>query len=420
MIAIQVPVTLLLALLCLSWAGILPLSLRSRRRLPRLNDLVLPSVGRWPTVSVVLAVRDDARELYATCQSLLDLEYEGLEIILVDDRSRSDTRQLVDQLAARDPRMRSLHLSALPPGWLGRNHALHIGVSQATGEWVLLTEAGVRFERGALRDAVRWITEQKLDHVSLYPDTQTSGFLASAMEAAATRMALLGLRAWAVGDSSRGAYAGVSAFHMVRRDVLEECGGLENVTLDFAADLALARTLGETGARTGLAIGSSLVSVPGHADLRSAGESTERKAFALMGFNLPRLAAAGSAFGLLELAPWLCLLAWNISPLQWLGAVAALCQLATAAGVARHTGRPVLPALAAPVGVALHVWFWFRSGLAGARAGGQHSRETFFSADRLRFGSTVQLPEWCLATLLDVREQIARATGTITRTFRTG
>lgn len=419
MIALQLLLTLVIALLCLSWVGILPLSFRSGRRLPRLAEAGLPSVGRWPSVSVVLAVRDDARALYATCQSLLDLEYEGLEIILVDDRSRNDTAALIDQLAERDPRMRCVHLTSLPPGWLGRNHALHVGISQATGEWVLLTEAGVRFERGALRQSVRWISQQKLDQVTLYPDTQTRGFLASAMEAAATRMALLGLRAWAIDDPSSGAYAGVSAFHMVKREVLVECGGLENVTLDFAADLALAKTLREQGARTSLAMGTGLVSVPGHADVRSAGAAMERRAFAVMGFRTSRLAIAGSAFGLLELAPWIGLLSWNIPALQWLGAVAATCQLATAAGVARHTGRPVLPALAAPVGVALHVWYWFRSGLATMRAGGQHSREDFFPAERLRFAATVQLPEWWLASLRDVRAQLAEVTGAASRSSRT-
>jgi hypothetical protein len=267
---------------------------------------------------------------------------------------------------------------------------------------------------------MRWISQQKLDQVTLYPDTKTRGFLASAMEAATTRMALLGLRAWAIGDPSSGAYAGVSAFHMVKREVLVECGGLENVTLDFAADLALAKALRESGARSSLAMGSELVSVPGHATVRSAGEALERRAYSVMGFRLSRLAIAGSAFGLLELAPWIGLLSWNIPALQWLGAVAVTCQLVTAAGVARHTGRPVLPALAVPVGALIHLWFWFRSGLTGLRAGGQHSRETFFPAERLRFAATVQLPEWWLATLLDVRQQIAQATAAATRSSRSG
>ncbi len=420
MIAIQVLVTLALALLCLAWLAVLPLSFRARQRLPRLVDRILPAVGRWPTVSVVLAVRDDARALYATCESLLDLEYEGLEIILVDDRSRTDTRKLVDQLAERDPRMRCLHLSTLPQGWLGRNHALHVGTSQARGEWVLLTEAGVRFENGALRQTMRWISQQGLDQVTLYPDTRTKGFLATAMEAVATRMAFLGLRVWAVGESSRGAYAGVSAFHMIRRETLGKCGGLEYVNLDFAADLALGKALREAGARSSLAMGTGLVSVPGHPDVRAVAEETERKAYALMGFRLSRLLAAGALFGALELAPWIALLSWSIPALQWLGAIAATCQLVTAAGVARHTGRPVLPALAAPVGVALHQRAWYRSGIVGTRAGGAHSREMFFPAERLRLAGTVELPEQWLASLVDVREQLARVSQAIAKPTRGG
>ena len=58
---------------------------------------------------------------------MLALDYPDYELIAVDDRSTDDTGRILDDFAARNPRLKVIHITELPPGWLGKPHALHTG-----------------------------------------------------------------------------------------------------------------------------------------------------------------------------------------------------------------------------------------------------------------------------------------------------
>ncbi|NIP78703.1 MAG: glycosyltransferase, partial [Gemmatimonadetes bacterium] len=108
--------------------------------MPRLGEL---PPGPGPRVTVVVAARDEAGHIAPTVHSLLAQDYPDLEVVAVDDRSTDGTGRILDRLAARQPRLRVLHIDTLPPDWLGKNHALHRGAELASGELLLFTDADV-------------------------------------------------------------------------------------------------------------------------------------------------------------------------------------------------------------------------------------------------------------------------------------
>jgi glycosyltransferase involved in cell wall biosynthesis len=91
-----------------------------------------------PLVSVVVICRNEEGFIRACLESVLSWECPGyrLEILVVDGCSTDRTRQIVQQLAARDTRVRLLdNAEGIKPA------GLNIGLRAARGEWIVRLDA---------------------------------------------------------------------------------------------------------------------------------------------------------------------------------------------------------------------------------------------------------------------------------------
>ncbi|MEX2356336.1 MAG: glycosyltransferase [Thermaerobacterales bacterium] len=87
-------------------------------------DVSLPDNDNLPSVSIIVPAHNEAGGAEKAIHSLLSIDYPELEIVLVNDRSTDGTRQIMDTMANRDPRVRVIHVDELPPGWMGKSHAM--------------------------------------------------------------------------------------------------------------------------------------------------------------------------------------------------------------------------------------------------------------------------------------------------------
>jgi succinoglycan biosynthesis protein ExoO len=99
-----------------------------------------------PKVSVVIAAYNAVHFLPRAVASVFSQEGVSVEVVLVDDGSRDGTAQLMIDLAASDPRVRSVVL----PHNRGPAAARNAGVDVASGDWVAVLDADDAFAEGRL------------------------------------------------------------------------------------------------------------------------------------------------------------------------------------------------------------------------------------------------------------------------------
>ncbi|MCK6526032.1 glycosyltransferase [Myxococcota bacterium] len=391
MIDLPLPLAVLLGLACLAAAALYARGAWEVARTRRLGDVPAPDPPAWPLLSVVVAARDEAETLEDAARTLLLQDYPALQVVLVDDRSTDGTSAIVDRLA-EDPRVEAVHVPDLPRGWLGKVHAMHQGSRRARGDFVLYTDADVRFAPGALRRVVAVAEAERADLLSVMPLIEGGGV---AMQATVSMFGLAFFattRTSAVGEPGSDAYAGVGAFALVRRPAFEATEGLEWLRLEVADDLGLALLLHRHRARARFLLGHDHLSVRWYAGLAEMMRGQEKNAFAVLaGYSLPRAVLTAAVLPWLALAPPLALFHGRPA-LAGLGALAVAAHVLAALVAWRRARRPLGATLLMPLGLVVIPVTLLRSALVTLRLGGVRWRDTHYPLAEMRAGQRVKLP----------------------------
>jgi hypothetical protein len=365
-------------------------ALRVVRAVAVLEKLSPPEPARWPRLSLVIAARNEADELEAALRSRLAEDYPDLELVVVNDRSTDATGEILDRVAAGDRRIVPVHLRELPPGWLGKLHAMHQGIQRATGEWILLTDADVHVQPGTLRRAVAHAEARGLDHLSALPTVWKGGVLMDAVCAFALRQVFASFRAWKVEDPASSAAAGCGAFNLMRRSAYQRTPGLEWMRMEVGDDVALGAMLKAYGARSAFLNGRRLISLRFYPSIRHMAVQME-KAAGIGALKPPALVVAALVLGFVETVAFASA---ALPQPPWALAVALGC---CAAGMAisvlmnRWMAQPGWPALLVPLGALLTSWMTLRAAVLAMWRGGIRWRGTFYPLAELHRGSRFRL-----------------------------
>ena len=100
-----------------------------------------------PRFSVIVPAYQVQAYLAECLDSVLSQDYADFEIIAVDDRSPDASGQIIDEFAARDPRIIALHL----PENAGLGGARNAGMARATGDYLIFLDSDDTLAPGSLR-----------------------------------------------------------------------------------------------------------------------------------------------------------------------------------------------------------------------------------------------------------------------------
>src|SRR5580700_5494132 len=273
-------------------------------KIPWVKDFKPAEDSACPTISLMFAARDEEEKLPAALATLVALDYPHLEIIAVDDRSLDATGRMVDGLAAGHQHFRAVHIRELPGGWLGKPHALLRAYEASTGEWLLFTDADVRFTPDVLRRAVQLAKERNLDHLTLIGDVEMHGFWETTLITFFGLAFYLSTDVYRVSDPNSRAYVGVGAFQLLRRSTYETIGTHRRLAMEVVDDMKLGKLVKRAGFRSAMARAGDDVSVHWHSGVGNIIRGTTKNFFAFAGFSLWMVGA--QIFGLIIMCifPW--------------------------------------------------------------------------------------------------------------------
>jgi len=215
-----------------------------------------------PTLSVLVAGKDEEPNIERCLAGLLGQEYPVLEVIAINDRSADRTGQIIDHWAAADARLKPVHVDHLPAGWAGKNHAMHVGSQRAIGEWLCFTDADCRFHSPRLlAAAVRYALRHRVDLLSVLPQLEARTFWERVVQPPAGAIMVFWFPPAKVNDPrSSVAYAN-GAFMLMPRAVYDRVGGHAQIRTALNEDMQLARRVKQSALRLRVIPGGGLYTV---------------------------------------------------------------------------------------------------------------------------------------------------------------
>jgi glycosyltransferase involved in cell wall biosynthesis len=340
-----------------------------------------------PEVCIIVPARDEEAAIEATLRALLALENAHVEVIAVDDRSNDATGAIMDRMAAealaQGKRLRVLHIEELPPGWMGKTHAMAMAARQTQAKWLLFTDADVVFRPDSICRALAMVRERPTDHLVLYPTMLVENFGERMMIGCFMALSVWGSRPWRIDDpEARRDAIGVGAFNMVRRTVYEALGGFEALRMEVLEDMRLGRAIKLAGYRQRVAFGRDLIRIRWAEGTRGVIRNLSKNAFAIVRFKT--WALLGTCVGLLVI---------NVLPFAgfFLGPASAAASAVSVAALAllyrkyrRQTGISWIYAVTFPLASCIFAYTLLRSMTLALVRGGVRWRGTLYPLSELR------------------------------------
>jgi len=345
------------ALALLAWAVLLFFRGGFWRADQRLD--AVPEYSDWPEVVAIIPARDEARTIGEVVRRHQASDYPGgYQVLAVDDGSSDGTG-----LIAREEGAHVIAAPPLPPGWSGKLWALQAGIAEAAAtapgaRWLLLTDADIVHAPATLRRLVAKAEAEGLGMASLMARLDAQGFWGGLLVPAFIFFfQMLYPFPWVNRPGHRVAGAAGGCV-LIRRDVLEEIGGISSIADALIDDCTLAARVKQGGHRIWLGLADrEVISRRDNRRLSSIWSMVARTAFTQLRHSWLLLLAILVGMVLVFLAPPLLVIAGVLGAGWWkllAGAIAWAAMIVAYGPTLRLYGQPSWHGLALPLAAGLY------------------------------------------------------------------
>jgi chlorobactene glucosyltransferase len=148
--------------LCIRWAAAWRLLQQERARPP------LEAGGAdWPTLEVIVPVKDEEAHIGTCLRSVLTQDYPNLRVLVVNDRSTDGTPRAIAELQGEFPQLRRIDITELPAGLYGKPHALSKAGAELSAEIVMFIDSDFELAPRCLKALVQELERRRLDWLAV-------------------------------------------------------------------------------------------------------------------------------------------------------------------------------------------------------------------------------------------------------------
>lgn len=140
---------------------------------PYLKSNGLPAHSSF---SVLIPARNESENLNRLLPLLLKQTFPAKEILIYDDDSTDNTWEVIEHFKLQNPTITGIKGTALPQGWLGKNHACYQLSKKANGDYFLFIDADVIPQPHLIERTLQRTLEEKLELLTLFPYQKTPTF----------------------------------------------------------------------------------------------------------------------------------------------------------------------------------------------------------------------------------------------------
>lgn len=250
---------------------------------PNASAVKQPVLALAPDVVTAIVPARNEEAVITACIESLARQQEIAQILVVNDQSSDATPDVVRTCMKKVARLRLLETNNLPDGWVGKNHALWVGVQQATSPWLLFTDADAQQLGNSVANALQIAREQQAALVSFSPEQISRNWYEKALIPFIYLRLAKKFSYDKVNDPSSPVAAANGQFLLIRRDVYDAIGGHRGVAGEVLEDVAIALRVKQACHRIWFGSGQGVVRTRMYTSFGAMWEGWKKNLYRLIG-----------------------------------------------------------------------------------------------------------------------------------------
>ena len=203
-------------------------------------DKVSKVKANLPTVSIIVAARNEENSIEQCLHSLIEIDYprDKLEVIIVNDNSTDRTAQIIESFFPKYPFLKTLTPPPEQGNLRGKTNAITLGIEASSGEILMFTDADCTVQPLWVRETIQYFDERtgivggftRLEAKRSFEGIQTLDWIF--LFGLASAMAGWGAPITAIGNNLS-----------IRRSAYDQTGGYPKIPFSVTEDYALVQAV---------------------------------------------------------------------------------------------------------------------------------------------------------------------------------